>query len=218
MPNTTVLKNVLNSLIADPPRHARWLNTVALLEYTGARKMLKSQASQRMSEMILRHAAEESRHAHFFKRCALRIDPEVGEEFTAESLLCGDAAKAYFYQLDHGVCERLAAGGLAGDDLSYASYLYVTTLIEERADWLYPTYQKLLREAHLPISLVGIIAEEEGHLKEMMVALASVDDHFETRLEQLRPFEAGLFEQFLAALCAELGLESAAAACASGRS
>ena len=74
MPELSTMRDVLDRLIADPPRHARWLNTVALLEYTGARKMLKSQASARMSEMILRHAAEESRHAHFFKRAALRIE------------------------------------------------------------------------------------------------------------------------------------------------
>ena len=89
MAELSKMQDVLTRLIADPPRHARWLNTVALLEYTGARKMLKSQASQRMSEMILRHAAEESRHAYFFLRAALRIDPELGSEFTAESLLCG---------------------------------------------------------------------------------------------------------------------------------
>ena len=211
MAELSKMQDVLTRLIADPPRHARWLNTVALLEYTGARKMLKSQASQRMSEMILRHAAEESRHAHFFKRAALRIDPELGSEFTAESLLCGEAAKAYFYELDHGVCARLRDSGLEGDALSYASYLYVTTLIEERADWLYPAYHQLLRRAKLPVSLAGIIAEEEGHLREMEEALASVDDQWSDRMVGLRAFEDGLFDQFLAALCDEVGLEAAAA-------
>ena len=211
MPELSRMEAVLNRLIADPPQHARWLNTVALLEYTGARKMLKSQASQRMSEMILKHAAEESRHAYFFKRAALRIDPSLGREFTAQSLLCGDAAKAYFYHLDHGVCARLEQGGLRGDDLSYASYLYVTTLIEERADWLYPAYHKLLREAKLPVSLAGIIAEEEGHLLEMERELASVDPGWSERLKTLRGFESELFERFLTALCAEVGVEVAAA-------
>ena len=77
--------------------------------------------------MLLRRAA-----TYFFKRAALRIDPSLGREFTAQSLLCGDAAKAYFPRIT-GVCARLEQGGLSGDDLSYASYLYVTTLIEERA-------------------------------------------------------------------------------------
>jgi rubrerythrin len=205
------MQDVIARLIEDPPRHARWLNTVALLEYTGARKMLKSQASRRMSEMILRHAAEESRHAHFFKRAALRIDPDVGSEFTAESLLCGDAAKAYFYELDHGVCARLEQGGLTGDGLSYASYLYVTTLIEERADWLYPAYHKMMRQAKLPVSLAGIIAEEEGHLREMEQELAKIDSIWAERMIDLRTFEAGLFEHFLEALCREVGVGVAAA-------
>jgi len=211
MPELSMMQDVIARLIEDPPRHARWLNTVALLEYTGARKMLKSQASNRMSEMILRHAAEESRHAHFFKRAALRIDPNVGTEFTAESLLCGDAAKAYFYELDHGVCARLERGGLTGDALSYASYLYVTTLIEERADWLYPVYHKMMRRAKLPVSLAGIIAEEEGHLREMEQELAKVDSDWAERMIDLRVFEASLFEQFLATLCLEVGVKVAAA-------
>jgi rubrerythrin len=211
MPELSTMQDVIARLIEDPPRHARWLNTVALLEYTGARKMLKSQASRRMSEMILRHAAEESRHAHFFKRAALRIDPNVGSEFTAESLLCGEAAKSYFYELDHGVCARLERGGLTGDALSYASYLYVTTLIEERADWLYPVYHKMMRRAKLPVSLAGIIAEEEGHLREMEQELAKIDSQWAERMIDLRAFEDGLFEQFLDALCQELGVGVAAA-------
>jgi len=211
MPELSTMQDVIARLIEDPPRHARWLNTVALLEYTGARKMLKSQASRRMSEMILRHAAEESRHAHFFKRAALRIDPNVGSEFTAESLLCGEAAKSYFYELDHGVCARLERGGLTGDALSYASYLYVTTLIEERADWLYPVYHKMMRRAKLPVSLAGIIAEEEGHLREMEQELAKIDSQWAERMIDLRAFEAGLFEQFLDALCQEVGVGVAAA-------
>jgi rubrerythrin len=211
MPELSTMRDVLDRLIADPPRHARWLNTVALLEYTGARKMLKSQASERMSEMILRHAAEESRHAHFFKRAALRIDAALPTEFTAESLLCGEAAKVYFYDLDHGVCARLSAAGMSGDALSYASYLYVTTLIEERADWLYPAYHQLLRQAKLPISLSGIIAEEAGHLREMQVELAKVDPVWSERLIALRLFEGTLFDTFLGALCDEVGLEACAA-------
>jgi rubrerythrin len=211
MPKLDRMKQVLSRLIEDPPRHARWLNTIALLEYTGARKMLKSQASQRMSEMILRHAAEESRHAHFFKRAALRIDPNLDSEFRDESLLCGTAAKSYFYHLDHGVCGRLAEAGFEGDDLSYASYLYVTTLIEERADWLYPAYHQLLRQAKLPVSLAGIIAEEENHLEEMGGALEPIDSAWQARLESLRPYEAELFDGLLDALAAEVDLAEEAA-------
>jgi hypothetical protein len=207
----TTMEGALSRLIEDPPRHARWLNTIALLEYTGARKMLKSQASSGMSEMILRHAAEESRHAHFFKRAALRIDASVAADFSDASLLCGTAAKAYFYELDHGFCERLKQAGFSGDSLSYASYLYVTTAIEERADWLYPIYHRLLRRAKLPISLSGIIAEEAGHLEEMQGALAAVDPDYLERIESLRPFEEQLFDVFLSQVLLELDGEANAA-------
>ena len=87
----------------------------------------------------------------------------------------------------------------------------MTTLIEERADWLYPAYHQLLRQAKLPVSLAGIIAEEEGHLREMEEALATVDEQWSQRMVGLREFEDGLFDQFLAALCDEVGLEIAAA-------
>jgi hypothetical protein len=200
MVTTAARDRWLAAVVAKPSLNARWLNTIALMEYTGARKILKSQASSTVGEMLLRHAAEESRHAHFFKRASARVSDDVPTGFTADDLLCGEAAKAYFYHLDHGVEASLVADGWAGDDLHYACYLFVTTLIEERAGWLYPAYHRALRKGGTSVSLSGIIEEEDRHLEEMAVAGLQLDPLWLDRIERFREHEEGLWADLWTAL------------------
>jgi hypothetical protein len=193
MVTTTARDRWLATVVAKPSLNARWLNTIALLEYVGARKILKSQASATVGELLLKHAAEESRHAHFFKRASERVSDEAPTQFGANDLLCGEAAKSYFYHLDHGIEASLIAEGWAGDDLHFACYLYVTTLIEERAGWLYPAYHRALRKAGVSVSLSGIIEEEDRHLEEMAVAGLQLDPLWLDRVDRFREHEAGLW-------------------------
>ncbi len=153
--------SVLRGIIADPELHYRWLNTLSLLEFMGARKIARS-AVGAPDETYLRHFAEEARHAHFFKRMAERVKPAG----VSDCALCPGAAARYFQTLD------LAARGalqLMRGRTDYRAYLLVTTLIEERAGQVYAQYEVLLREADSPVRLAGVIGEEERHLDDRLM-------------------------------------------------
>lgn len=228
---TPDLAAFLRTVTADRGLHVRWLNTLSLLEFMGARKIARSAQAKNLDETFLRHLAEEARHAHFFKRMALRIqatgDATNGDAtsdnaalpdnldrtsadprdltYAPRHLLAPAAAARYFHGLDAAVRRAL---GLKRGATSFAAYLYVTTLIEERAGVVYELYESILREAGAPVRLSGIIGEEDRHLEEMQADLARIDRRSAERLDELRNLEAWLFARFTARL------ESAVAAAA----
>ena len=66
------LRPFLETVVEDSQLHPRWLETLSLLENMGARKIHKSMARfpahLQNAETVLQHAAEEARHAYFFKK------------------------------------------------------------------------------------------------------------------------------------------------------
>src|SRR3974390_92113 len=62
--------DLLRGLCRNPGLHARFLNTISLMEHIGSRKIMLSQGKSTLPESILRHLNEETRHAHFFRRAA----------------------------------------------------------------------------------------------------------------------------------------------------
>jgi len=190
-------------LEANPALHARFLNTLSLLEYMGARKILKSQREEKISAQVLAHAAEEIRHAQTFKKLALKMSSGNLSSYSEDHLLCGKEAKEYFQTLDKAVHDEI------GED-AFANYLYTTLLIEERANQVYPVYEPVLARAGFPGVLAGIVKEEDAHLREILTALQaqasqqsaaspqsvlsviSVDKMIEFRM-----LEAAAFEKFV---------------------
>ena len=59
---------LLSAIINDNQLHARWLNTLSLMENTGARKISASEDPETVTYIILKHAAEEHRHAFYLKK------------------------------------------------------------------------------------------------------------------------------------------------------
>lgn len=57
----------LTALVKQPTLHARFLNTLSLLEFIGARKIMKSQEEDSVTPAVLAHATEEIRHAQVLK-------------------------------------------------------------------------------------------------------------------------------------------------------
>ena len=53
-----------------PREHARFLNTLSLMEHIGSRKIMVSQTCGPLGREVLKHLAEETRHAFFFKKAA----------------------------------------------------------------------------------------------------------------------------------------------------
>ncbi len=191
------MKSLLISIMNDPQTYARFLNTLSLLEYMGARKILKSQRQDVLSEKLLSHAAEEIRHAQVLKRAAKKIAPKICDTYAPESLLCGKAAQAYFQTVDHAAVEKL---GITNP--SHA-YLYTTWLIEIRALKFYTAWEEVFQQTGQPSVFRGILKEEEKHLQEILQWLQAIDGH-EHHMTLLQQIEESAFNQLLQTWASEV--------------
>jgi hypothetical protein len=169
------VSETLERIAANRPVHARFANTLSLLEYIGARKILKSQREGSVTAELLAHVSEEVRHAQALKRVALKLSDGALEGYGDDELLAGDEARAYIQAVDH---TPLLEGEGSRD--SWESYLYTTLLVEERANRIYPLYGPILSRAGFPGVMKGILKEEEAHLGDIRANLGS-------RLEALEP-------------------------------
>jgi hypothetical protein len=199
------LNNILPTIIADNELHARWLNTLSLMENTGARKISASEDPVTVTYIILKHAAEEHRHAFYLKKQIEKTGDGLCPTYASEYLLAPAYSKYYLNQLDIDVCRYLKKDlKLSGAELRFAAYLLVTYAIEVRADGLYPVYQDALDEAGSKINVKSIILEEEGHLEEMINQLQKFSPEWEFHAQKAVDMESGLFKNWVAALAAEL--------------
>src|SRR6201996_6653352 len=159
---------LLSTIINNDQLHARWLNTLSLMENTGARKISACEDPQEVTYIILKHAAEEHRHAFYLKK-QIEKTGVVCTTYAPQYLLAPQYSRYYLNQLDIQVSRYLKNElELAGKDLRFAAYLLVTYAIEGRADDLSPVYQDVLDNAGSRINIKSIILEEEGHLEEMI--------------------------------------------------
>ncbi|HYH57000.1 MAG TPA: hypothetical protein VD772_10335, partial [Anseongella sp.] len=164
-----MLENIIEKIIAEPGRHARWLNTLSMMENTGARKISASEHKTKVDLMVLKHAAEEARHAFYLKKQIGKIDEHACPDYSYEYLLAPLESALYLQRLDVEVCRYLKKElSLGSYELKYAAYLLVTYAIEVRADALYPVYQDALSASGSKVNVKSIILEEEGHLEEMI--------------------------------------------------
>lgn len=185
------LRKVLERIALDPAVESRWLNTVSLLEFVGARKISRTVADRHPSLEVLEHLADETRHALAFKRLAV----EVGGEDVAD-YLCPREAGAYFQGLDRALSAWAAKPDGQADE--WLSYLLTTTMIERRAMQLYPLYRAISGHPAVREELRRVIAEEQSHRveieKQCVEALAG------RGLEEPAAIEARLFAVLLDAL------------------
>lgn len=184
----TPVRNFLQGLVGDKPRHARFMNMLSMLEHMGSRKIMVSQMNKCLTEDILKHLAEEARHAYFFKRQAERLAGHALNGYTDENTMERVPAMMYFGRMDAGIAKRVT-----GD-----AYPWVSLIIELRACWLYAIYQSVLENSGLHISLKSLLAEEDMHLAEMFGMCGG--DH--EQLKALSAYETGLFEKMFEKLCA----------------
>jgi hypothetical protein len=178
----------LRAIAGNPDLQARFLNTLSLLEYTGARKILKSQPEETMSLELLAHASEELRHAKTLKRVAERLSGGRVQGYSDAETLCGSEARAYFQGLDRDVEARLKSGS------ARENYLLTTLLIEERALWAYPKIMDSLPGDWILGAGRSILADEERHLKSICDELESRGPTYRQVTDRLRSIETSLFE------------------------
>jgi hypothetical protein len=184
-------RDFLLEVIEEPQRHAAFLNMLSMLEHIGSRKIMTSQMRGVLTQEILKHLAEETRHAFFFKRQAEKIAGRGIEGYNADNTLTYVPAQMYFGRLDAEITKTLPEGCNGA-----VPYLYVSLIVELRACWAYALYQDVLKAAGSPFSLKSIMAEEELHLGEMYAALEALDAITPEELDALCSLETALFKKF----------------------
>ena len=183
----------LSDVCDNPARHARFLNTLSLMEHIGSRKIMASQSGTNLRNDTLKHLAEETRHAFFFKRAAEAI---AGRELTYDDAdtIAGASARQYMGRLDAFIEDALS------NRPRETAYLYMSLIVEFRAVWLYRLYQDVLAAKNLPLSLKSVLAEEELHLREMKERLEELDPACEQHTRAFCVFEAERFRALWAGL------------------
>src|ERR1700748_3862960 len=192
------LATILPKIIANNELHARWLNTLSLMENTGARKISASEDPVTVTYIILKHAAEEHRHAFYLKKQIEKAGKAFCPTYADEYLVASNYSKYYLNMLDVEVCRYLKKElQLTGKELRFAAYLLVTYAIEVRADELYPIYQDALDSAGSKINVKSIILEEEGHLEEMINQLKTFSPDWQYHAQKVVDMETGLFTDWV---------------------
>ncbi len=192
------MEALLKKIVADNTLHARWLNSLSFLENTGARKISASENTISVNLMILKHAAEESRHAYYLKKQIEKLGVDACPDYSEEYLLAPGHSYTYLNLLDVHVSRYLKKTlDLNGSALRFASYLLVTYAIELRADVLYPVYQDELTLQGSKVTVKSIILEEEGHLQEMIVQLRQFSPDWEKHASLVCAVEKKLFNSWI---------------------
>lgn len=193
--------HLLKAIVQDGKTHAKWLNTLSFMENAGARKISKCEHPILVTQIQLKHAAEEHRHAYYLKKQIGKIDSELCKTYDSKELLASTATRQYLHSLDIKACKYLQkAFQLNKEDLKYAAYLFVTYAIEVRADELYPVYQQVLTEDSSKIMVKSIILEEEGHLEEMINQLNEFSADWQLHADHILTIEKELHEQWINAI------------------
>jgi len=199
------MENIFYSLVQDNTVHARWLNTLSMMENAGAKKIKNCEHPVLVNEIILKHSAEEARHAYYLKKQIQKIAAKSCPTYEMKYLLAPGESYYYLHTLDIKVCRYLKQHfGYKGNDLKYAAYLLVTYAIEVRADELYPQYQEVLMAIKSPVNVKSIIAEEINHLAEMKQQLKAFSNNWETLCDTVCKIENGLYINWMKALKKEL--------------
>jgi len=196
---------LLSEIVSDHDKHARWLNTLSLMENSGARKISASEHKKDVTLIILKHAAEEHRHAYYLKKQISKLSVDACPTYADHYLLASSSSRYYLNILDVFVCKYLKSMlHLSGNELKFAAYLLVTYAIEVRADELYPLYQEVLDKAGSKVNVKSIILEEEGHLEEMLVQLKNFSADWQKHADKAVEFETKLFNDWTKSLEKEI--------------
>ena len=197
-------KQLIAAFVSDNYQHARWLNTLSLMENTGARKISTSEHKTDVTLVVLKHAAEEHRHAFYLKKQIAKLGQNLCPTYANDFLLAPIESRQYLYRLDNEVCRYLKSTLQLSDyNLRFAAYLLVTYAIEVRADALYPIYQEVLDTVDSRVNVKSIIAEEEGHLEEMLQQLANFSKKWQIYADKAIQLETELFNKWIITLTKE---------------
>jgi len=195
------LKDIIDIIVGNDDLHAKWLNSLSMMENTGARKISKYEHPVHVNIIELKHAAEEARHAYYLKKQISKLAKDACPDYSYPYLLAPVESYHYLHQLDVSACRYLKDKmGLEGRALKHGAYLLVTYSIEVRADMLYGIYQEALTRHKSKVNVKSIIAEEEGHLQEMQRMLEAFHPDWEKLATDMCAIENMLFERWIEAI------------------
>lgn len=198
------LKELLSEIVLSDELHAKWLNSLSMMENTGARKISRYEHPINTDIIVLKHAAEEARHAYYLKKQIGKLSFSC-PDYSYPYMLAPVDSHHYLQQLDVQASKYLKAKfNFTGRDLKHGAYLLVTYAIEVRADMLYEIYQAALTASGSKVNVKSIILEEEGHLEEMQKMLASFHTDWESFAADMCKIENELFENWILAIEKEL--------------
>jgi hypothetical protein len=199
------ITELVQHVVSAPSLHGLWLNTLSYLENCGARKIASCEHPTAVKEEMLKHAAEEFRHAFYLKTQLARIGQSY-EDYRRPHLLGGWAAYNYLNTLDVQTSRYLRKLGATLPETKQLAYLLVTYAIELRAGEMYPIYQTALRKISSKVQVQSILLEEKEHLREMEEELGKIPSS---------PLYVAAVCQFEARVC-ELWLKACSAGIFSG--
>lgn len=206
MENKETLEQFVEAVVTNDSLHGKWLNTLSMMENSGARKIKRCEHPVFVNELILKHASEESRHAYYLKKQIAKVAAGEFPTYEAQYVFAAKQSQRYLDVLDIQICRFLKdTFSYKSDQLKYAAYLLVTFAIEVRADALYPIYQSALDKVRSKVNVKSIIAEEIGHLAEMRNQIADLFDEPEFVSNKVIEMEAVLYEEWADSLLEDLG-------------
>ncbi len=199
--NVARTQRLLDRIVPDARLHARFVNTLARMEYVGVRKMLKSRRAERLDLDGIQHILDEAVHTMRLKKAAAALGKACGasvQTFATADTLAGDAGETYLQALDHRAEETL--GDLPPELRAEANYLLTSAAVEVRAQVFYPAYDRTLKACEAGFSVAAITKDEDRHLDEMSAGLDAVLPDWKARFEPLLAAEEALFARFLGAI------------------
>jgi hypothetical protein len=198
--NAARTRRLLDRIVVDREVHARFVNTLARLEYVGVRKILKSRRSERIGLDGLQHILDEAVHALRLKKAAVALagSGDGVTTFADGATLAGNAGESYLQALDRRAEEALL--DLPPDARGEANYHLTSAAIEVRAQVFYPIYDRCLQDNHVGFSVAAISKDEDRHLEEMAAGLEQSLPDWRRRLEAVLAAEEALYARFLHAV------------------
>ena len=195
------LSRIIEKVVVSDDLHAKWLNSLSMMENTGARKISKYEHPVNTTLIVLKHAAEEARHAYYLKKQIGKLTKDGFPDYSYPYLLAPIESHHYLNMLDVEACRYLKNTlHLEGRALKHGAYLLVTYSIEVRADMLYGIYQEALTRHKSKVNVKSIIAEEEGHLAEMERMLVQFHPEWEKLAADVCEIEIRLFNLWVSAI------------------
>lgn len=195
------LKEIVDKIVPVDELHTKWLNSLSMMENTGARKISKYEHPVHTGIIVLKHAAEEARHAYYLKKQIGKLDANACPDYAYPYLLAPLESYHYLHMLDVEACRYVKSKlNLEGREMKHGAYLLVTYAIEVRADMLYGIYQEALTRHSSKVNVKSIILEEEGHLEEMERMLVSFHPQWEQLAADMCAVEHRLFGIWVTAI------------------